>query len=86
MLLRFAKLPTSEGRGPVSELYDKSKKLREKRGSLNISAEMDPLRWFLDKSRIYILFPMGAGIGPSRLALGASRISSFERFPIDEGI
>ncbi|KAG2586950.1 hypothetical protein PVAP13_5NG121162 [Panicum virgatum] len=54
-LLRFLKLPTSDGRGPDNELCDKSKYI-ERTGSLKSSLGIEPFRWFLDKSRSVRLF------------------------------
>jgi len=62
-LLRFLKLPTSDGRGPDNELCDKSKYI-ERTGSLKSSLGIEPFRWFLDKSRSVRLFAIELGICP----------------------
>jgi len=86
-LLRFLKLPTSDGRGPDNELWDKSKYI-ERTGSLKCSLGIEPFRWFLDKSRSVRLFSSSKldGIAPSKLPLFAYSLVNCDRFPIDEGM
>jgi len=87
MWLRFTKLPTSEGRGPDSELDDKSKDL-ERSGSLKISVGIELFRRLLARSRDirFFSFPKLVGIAPSRLAFCAYNSVNLERFPIDVGM